>query len=144
MAEQIVVGTDGSEPAERAVREAIDIAVRDGARLHIVTAYPDPAMVLRERIASGATRMDVNLRDVADSVVARNERDAEERGVEVVTHTRESNPAEAILDVASEQNADLIVVGSRGLSGIQRFLLGSVSQKVSEHASCNVMIVRAE
>jgi nucleotide-binding universal stress UspA family protein len=112
MAQTIVVGTDGSEPAERAVREAIDIAARDGARLHIVTAYPDPAMVLRERITSGATRMDVNLRDVADSVVARHERDAEERGVQVVTHARESNPAEAILEVANEQNADLIVVGT--------------------------------
>ena len=144
MARSIVVGTDGSEPAERAVREAIDIAARDGARLLIVTAFPDPTMMLRERIASGATPVDVNLRDVAESVVARHVRAARERGVEVETHASEGDPAVAILDAASEHGADLIVVGNRGLSGIRRFLLGSVSQKVSEHASCNVMIVRAD
>jgi nucleotide-binding universal stress UspA family protein len=143
MARSIVVGTDGSEPAERAVREAIDIAARDGAHLHIVTAFPDPAM-FRERIASGATPVSVNLRDVAESVVARHVREAGEKGVEVETHAREGDPAESILDTASDLQADLIVVGNRGLSGIRRFLLGSVSQKVSEHASCNVMIVRAD
>jgi nucleotide-binding universal stress UspA family protein len=141
MARSIVVGTDGSESAARAVREAIDIAVRDGARLHVVTAYPDPAM-FRERIASGATRVDVDLRDVAEGVGARVAREAEERSVDVNTHAREGDPAEVILDVAKEQDADLIVVGSRGLSGVRRFLLGSVSAKVSEHAPCSVMIVR--
>lgn len=143
MAQTIVVGTDGSGPAERAVREAIDIAARDGAKLHIVTAFPDPAM-FQERIATGATPVDVNLRDVAESVVMRHVQEADAKGVEVETHAREGNPAEAILDTANEVKADLIVVGNRGLSGIKRFLLGSVSQKVSEHAHCNVMIVRPD
>ena len=62
----------------------------------------------------------------------------------MTSHAHEGDPAEAILDTASEQNADLVVVGDRGLSGVQRFLLGSVSRKVSEHAACNVMIVRAD
>jgi nucleotide-binding universal stress UspA family protein len=143
MAQSIVVGTDGSDPAGRAVQEAIDIAARDGAQLHIVTAFPDPAM-FRERIASGATPVDVNLRDLAESVAMRQVREADEKGVKVETHAREGDPAEAILETANEVNADLIVVGNRGLSGIKRFLLGSVSHKVSEHASCNVMIVRAD
>jgi nucleotide-binding universal stress UspA family protein len=143
MAKTIVVGTDGSEPAERAVREAIGIAARDGAQLHIVTAFHDAAM-FRERIASSAKTAHINLREVGDSVAGRALRQAEEAGVKATTHAHEGDPAEAILDTAMEQNADLIVVGNRGLSGIQRFLLGSVSQKVSEHASCNVMIVRAD
>ena len=143
MAQTIVVGTDGSEPAERAVREAIGIATRDGAQLHIVTAFHDPAM-LRERIASGASTVNINLQEVGDNVAARAVREAEAAGVKVTSSSHEGDPAEAILDTASEQNADLIVVGNRGLSGIQRFLLGSVSQKVSEHAACNVMIVRAD
>lgn len=49
-----------------------------------------------------------------------------------------------ILDVAQEQNADLIVVGARGLTGFERFLLGSVSSKLSHHAPCSVMIVRED
>ena len=143
MAQTIVVGTDGSEPAEQAVREAIRIAARDGAQLHIVTSFHDPAM-FRERLASGAATSSINLREVGDSVTARAVRAAEAEGVEVRSHAHEGDPAETILNIASEQNADLIVVGSRGLSGIRRFLLGSVSQKVSEHATCNVMIVRTD
>jgi nucleotide-binding universal stress UspA family protein len=143
MAQTIVVGTDGSDPAERAVREAIRIAARDGAQLHVVTAFHDQAMY-RERIASGATTVNINLQDVGDNVAARAVREAEAAGVKVTSHVHEGDPAEAILDTASEQNADLIVVGDRGLSGVQRFLLGSVSQKVSEHAACNVMIVRTD
>ena len=67
MSQTIVVGTDGSEPAERAVREAIGIAARDGAELHVVTAFHDPAM-FRERIASGATTVNINLQEVGDNV----------------------------------------------------------------------------
>lgn len=141
MAESIVVGTDGSEHAERALDEAVAIALRDGAALHIVTAFPDPA-IMREKITSGASAHSVNLSEVADAVLARAAEHAQERGVAAETHSRETDPAEAILEVASAQNADLIVVGSRGLSGFQRFLLGSVSAKVSEHAQCSVMIVR--
>jgi nucleotide-binding universal stress UspA family protein len=143
MPRSIVVATDGSEPAESAVREAIRIAAGEGARLHVVTAYPDPHM-FRERIASGATEVPVKLRGVAESVLARAAREAEDAGVEVETHAREGDPAEAIIDLANEQQADLIVVGNRGLTGIRRFLLGSVSSKVSEHASSSVMIVRPD
>lgn len=64
--------------------------------------------------------------------------------MEVETHARQGQPAEVIIDIANQEQADLIVVGSRGLTGIQRFLLGSVSSRVSEHAHCSVMIVRAD
>jgi nucleotide-binding universal stress UspA family protein len=141
MPRSIVVGTDGSSQAERALEEAIAIAARDDAQLHIVTAFPDPALI-RERITSGATAASVNLSQVADSVLNRANERAEAKGVHAETHASESEPAEAILQLASEVSADLIVVGSRGLSGIQRFLMGSVSSKVSEHATCSVMIVR--
>jgi nucleotide-binding universal stress UspA family protein len=141
VARSIVVGTDGSDIAGRALDEAIGIAQRDNAALHIVTTFSDPAMI-RERISSGATSVAVNLSEVADSVLARAAARAAEKGVHAETHASEADPAEAILDVASRVEADLIVVGSRGLSAVQRFLLGSVSTKVAEHAQCNVMIVR--
>ena len=63
-------------------------------------------------------------------------------GVDVETHAREGDPADAILDVAEEENADLIVVGNKGMTGAKRFLLGSVPNKVSHHAPCSVMIIR--
>ena len=143
-ARSIVVGTDGSKPADEAVRQATDMASREGARLHLVTAYPDP-QILRERTTGtgGGAYTIVDLREVAESLVQRAARDALSKGVEVETHVREGQPAEVIIDVANQEQADLIVVGSRGLTGIKRYLLGSVSSKVSEHAPCSVMIVRA-
>jgi nucleotide-binding universal stress UspA family protein len=137
----IVVGTDGSPEADHAVEEAIAIAARDGAALHVVTVFPDPALI-RERITSGAAATSVNLSQVADSVLNRAVEHARTHGVEVEPHSSEGDAAEAILNLAGEVNADLIVVGSRGLSGVRRFLLGGVSTKVSQHASCSVLIVR--
>ena len=117
MPRSIVVGTDGSAPADEAVRQATDLAGHEGARLHLVTAYPDP-QVLRERMTGGAHAETVDLRTVADAVLKRAAADALAKGVEVETHVREGDPAEVIIDVANEQHADLIVVGSRGLTGI--------------------------
>ncbi len=139
--QSIVVGTDGSPSAEAAVRRATDVARWSGALLHLVTAYPD-IVSYRERIGSSAKRDPIDLGEVAESVLARTAGEVTPQGVEVETHGREGDPAKVILDVAQEQNADLIVVGARGLTGFERFLLGSVSSKLSHHAPCSVMIVR--
>lgn len=141
--ESIVVGTDGSPSAEAAVRRAVEVARGSGALVHLVTAYPDVPSY-RERIASTAKRDPIDLREVAESVLARAAGELGSRGVEVETHAREGEPASVIMEVAQEQNADLIVVGARGLTGFERFLLGSVSSKLSHHAPCSVMIVRED
>jgi nucleotide-binding universal stress UspA family protein len=143
--ERIVVGTDGSDTAAEAVRQAIELAKATGARLDIVSAFqPVPQQRLREEQAElpgdvahavGPTEdVDVTLEDAAG--LARRE------GLEVQTYAREGDPADAILDVAEEQKADLIVVGNKGMTGAKRFLLGSVPNKVSHHAPCGVYIVR--
>ena len=139
----IVVGTDGSPSADAAVRRAIAVAKGSGDGLHIVTAFPD-APAYRERIASTARREPIDLLDVAESVLARSARQAEAEGIDFETHARQGEPAQTIIEVAQEQGADLIVVGARGLTGLERFLLGSVSAKLSHHAPCTVMIVRDE
>ena len=64
------------------------------------------------------------------------------KGVEVESYARKGDAAEALLDVADECRADLIIVGNKGMTGAKRFLLGSVPDKVSHHASCSVLIVR--
>ena len=66
----------------------------------------------------------------------------EEAGVPVDSEARQGDPADAILDVAEERNAGLIVVGNKGMTGAKRFLLGSVPNKVSHHAPSSVMIIR--
>jgi nucleotide-binding universal stress UspA family protein len=141
----MVVGTDGSETAGEAVRQATELAVRLGAVVHLVSAYePVPERRLQEerRHVPGDLQWMVHARaDVAATL----ERAAEElakAGVEVKVHAREGDPADAILDVAEEQGADLILVGNKGMTGAKRFLLGSVPNKISHHAPCSVMIIR--
>ena len=109
--------------------------------MHLVTAYPD-APAYTERISSSAKRDPINLGEVAEGVLARAARELASEGVKAETYAQEGDPANVIIEVAREQDADLIIVGARGLTALQRFLLGSVSSKLSHHAPCSVMIVR--
>jgi nucleotide-binding universal stress UspA family protein len=141
----IVVGTDGSETARKAVREAVELAKQLGASLDIVSAYePVSNQRLREEARQVPADLEwmVNPREDVEDTLRGAEGEIEGSGVEVETFAREGDPADAILDVAEERNADLIVVGNKGMTGAKRFLLGSVPNKVSHHAPCSVMIVR--
>jgi nucleotide-binding universal stress UspA family protein len=141
----IVVGTDGSETASEAVRQATELARSVEAKVHLVSAYePVPAGRLRDERQQVPDDMQwmINPREDVDSTLKDAAKGIEETGLEVQTYAREGDPADAILDVAEEQNADLIVVGNKGMTGAKRFLLGSVPNKVSHHAPCSVMIIR--
>jgi nucleotide-binding universal stress UspA family protein len=138
--ETIVVGTDGSPTAERAVEQAAELAKPLGARVHIVTAYEPTGA----KVAGGggvAERM-VGPDLTADSVLERAIGLLRVHGVEVDTYARKGDPAEALLEVADEVGADLILVGNKGMRGAKRFLLGSVPNKIAHHAPCGVLIVR--
>ena len=139
----IVVGTDGSSRAAVAVREAVDLARSEGAKLHLVAAFSSQERHW-ESIQGSAKVETVDLRSVAESVLMRAAREIEEQGVEVEWGAREGDPAEAILEAAAEVEADLIVVGNKGMSGARRFMLGGVPNKVSHHAACSVLVVHTD
>lgn len=145
MFKSIVVGTDGSESAAEATREAIDLAEAVGATLEIVSAYePVPTQRLSEvrREAPEDVQWAINPRGEVDAMLETAAARAREAGVPVNVYPRQGDPADAILDVAEETEADLIVVGNKGMTGAKRFLLGSVPNKVSHHAPCSVLIIR--
>jgi nucleotide-binding universal stress UspA family protein len=141
----IVVGTDGSDTAKEAVRQATELSKAMGAKLLLVSAY-EPVSESRLRQERQEVPDDVqwmvNPREDVQAVLDVAAEEAKGKGVDVDTFAREGDPADAILDVAEENNADLVVVGNKGMTGARRFLLGSVPNKVSHHAPCNVMIVR--
>jgi len=142
MISSLVVGTDGSETAREAVRQAGELAEKLGSSVHLVSAFePVPEGRLRDEARDVPPDMQWMVNQKED-VNATLEEAAEKLPVAAQTHAREGDPADAILDVAEEQNADLIVVGNKGMSGAKRFLLGSVPNKVSHHAHCSVMIIR--
>jgi len=142
----IVVGTDGSETAHEAVRQAIELARLAQGALEIVSAYePVSAQRLREESTKAPRDLQwsINPREDVDATLARAAEEAREAGVPTVrTFARQGDPADSILDVAEEQGSDLIIVGNKGMTGAKRFLLGSVPNKVSHHAPCSVLIIR--
>jgi nucleotide-binding universal stress UspA family protein len=143
--DSIVVGTDGSDTAREAVRQAVALAARLGARLQVVSAYePVPAGRLREEAQQVPADLQwmINPREDVDATLREAADVAHAGGVDAETHARQGDPADAILDVAEEQGADLIVVGNKGMTGARRFLLGSVPNRVSHHAPCSVLIIR--
>ena len=142
---RIVVGTDGSESAAEAVRQAVELAGLTGARLDVVSAYePVPNRRVESEVAQapGDVAHEFGPREEAtfalDSAVGA----ATAAGIEVTPHAMDGDPADAILDVAEKVGADLIVVGNKGMTGARRFLLGLVPNKVSHHSPCSVIIAK--
>jgi len=141
---RVVVGTDGSETAAVAVRHAAGLAAAFGGELVVVTAFRPQSQTDRPRDAE----VPDDLRwAITDSAVAeehaRNAASiARDAGLEKVrVRSERGDPADALVSVADDTGADLIVVGSRGMTSASRFILGSVPNKVSHHAPCDVMIV---
>ncbi len=139
MITSIVVGTDGSETASEAVRHAGELARSIGCRVHIVSAYQPVSGAHLSGQGSGAVSPDFEVEALLQKAAGI----MHTRGVDCECYARKSgDPADAVLRVAEEQGADLIIVGSKGMQGGKRFLLGSVPDKISHHAPCSVMIIR--
>ncbi|CAA9460412.1 MAG: Universal stress protein family [uncultured Rubrobacteraceae bacterium] len=139
---KILLATDGSEDAAVATLAAIDIANRSGSELHVVHAFefvpPREYISVALRVHSPFTSQRHGrhlLEEQAELIV--------EAGGEIAeTHLCIGSPVDQILCVAEELDAGLIVMGSRGLGGVKRILMGSVSEGVIHHARCPVLVVR--
>lgn len=140
----IVVGTDGSATAELAVRHAGRLAADNEARLVIVTAYEPRGdeLVRREGQAPEDIRWALTDRVQAEERALHGKKLTDELALSgVVTQAIEGSPADVLLNAAVDFDADVIVVGSKGLTSAARFVLGSVASAVSHHAPCDVLIV---
>lgn len=141
MYQRIVVGTDGSNLSSAAVEHAAALAALAGASLHLVQGCGSPVMMSSMYAAvpphgvdpeSIAAANRAELQPLADELAT--------RGLDVSLHVVASSGPDALCDVAEQIDADLIVVGSRGMTGARR-LLGSVPNSVAHHANCSVLIV---
>ncbi len=143
----IVVGIDGSLHGQSALEAAIALAAAFGSTLHVVAA---DGPLIGEEVRSARASLPPELRDVFDAHAGAHlhldEAVVEARlaGVSVESHDVRSHPTDALLDVADDVDADLIVVGSRGRSFTKRHLLGSVSTRLAQHTHRSVLIVHSE
>lgn len=131
----IVVAMDFSASAARALEVAIALAKPFGARIHLVHSmhFPTPVAMTGEWWATLRARATTGLNECLDQLDA--------AGVEAETHLSNEYPVDAIVSLAEELPADLIVMGSRGLSGLPHVLLGSVAERTLRLAPCAVVTV---
>jgi nucleotide-binding universal stress UspA family protein len=143
MYRRIVVGTDGSATAEQAVAQAATLAALAGAELHVVTAVSNlPAVVAPEMMAVVGTQWSQAGNQLAEEALRRAGEVAAGAGVpSTTTHVLSGEPADCLLQAVDDVDADLLVVGNKGMQGAKRFLLGSVPNRCAHHATCSVLIV---
>ena len=142
MFKSIVVGTDGSETADIALRRAIELASLTGGKLHAVSAYePSPARVGGNKPVAEAAEWSVGSDFKVEAVLQRAEEEANAGSIDFEVHAPKGDPADSLIAAAKDHDADLIVLGSRGMRGARR-VLGSVPNKVSHHAPCDVLIAQ--
>jgi nucleotide-binding universal stress UspA family protein len=139
MFETVVVGADGSPTAGKAFQYALELVKVSGGTLHIVLAYKRSATGtggLPDEFIDGVdagSRASSMLDDLASRARA--------VGVKAATHALNEDPAEGIVEVATQEEADLIVVGNKGMQGVRR-VLGSVPNAVAHKAPCSILIVQ--
>ncbi len=142
MFQRILLATDGSPHAERALEYASDLALRDEAQVIVVHAFPSlPAAGARgdHELEESIEKRIVPARQLAEQAAE----ELREAGVDVVVEVLEGPPADAILRVADVRQCDLIVMGSRGRGKLASLVLGSVSHDVLARAKVPVLVVSA-
>ena len=138
MIKKILVPVDGSEYAKRAIDYACDIARKFKSELILIYVVPPPILFGGE-----AGIVDFKpLEDAGKNILNSSKQIAKDRGIKPIGRFEIGQAADKIIQIANDEKFDLIIIGSRGLSAVKSFLLGSVSDKVSHHAPCPVLIVR--
>lgn len=142
MYERVLLPTDGSETADRAVDQAIDIANKYDAALHALYVVDETEPVLNVR---GSDESFDRLEDEGEGVVDDVTERARRASVSSVAGSvQQGEPAETILEYVDSNGIDLVVMGTHGRSGLDRHLLGSVAEKVVRHAAASVLTVRKD
>ena len=139
----IVIATDGSENTQRAISYGIEIAKLSGATVHALYVVNTPSTISENWTAGKETIYEI-MRNDGEKVVSKVKKIGEASGVEVKEVVLDGHPSNEIIDFAENNNIDLIVMGTLGKTGLERFLIGSVAEKVVRGSKVPVMVVRGE
>ena len=137
---KILVAHDGSKISNKALKMAVEIALRFEAELYVLSVVPE--LYLTELTDFDRQRIVKALTEETHKTMDKVRRSLASHSVEHKTLVRQGDPAEVILDTAKKMKINLIVTGSHGRHGATKFFLGSVSSKVLEHSHCPVLVVK--
>ncbi|MEW6115979.1 MAG: universal stress protein [Nitrospirota bacterium] len=138
--QKILVAHDGSKSSDKALKKAIEIAVGLNGSLTVLAVVPE--LYLTELPEADRGRIFESLSEETREAMEKIRKSLSGKSIEVKTLIRQGDPAEKILETAQKMKVDLIVTGSHGRHGAKKFLLGSVSTKVVDHAKCSVLVVK--
>ncbi|MFB6160685.1 MAG: universal stress protein [Haloferacaceae archaeon] len=139
MYDEILVPTDGSDAARHALRQAIDLATQYDARLHALYVKDTSAYTSLEGAGGSVLAA---METEGERAVSEVEDAATDAGVDVVTAVVEGAPHRAIVDYVEDNDVDLVVMGTHGRHGIERYVLGSVTERVVRSSPAPVLTVR--
>lgn len=137
---KILVGHDGSEQADKALHRAVDTAMMTKASVVVLSVVPDLCMM--EIGVDDCKKMYEIMTEEAKKRLNVLKGELSKKGVSMETEVKFGNAADTIISASKEEGVDMIVVGSHGRHGAKKYLLGSVSSKVVEHAACDVLVVK--
>jgi nucleotide-binding universal stress UspA family protein len=142
---RILLAIDDSKFSEAAIEAVIEQARPHGTEVRVLHVLESPPLLVAREMGGHDPALETaweSERQRAKAVVAKAAELLRARGLKVAAAVEDGDPKSKILDVAEEWHADLIVLGSHGRKGLNRFLMGSISDAVARHASCSVEIVR--
>jgi nucleotide-binding universal stress UspA family protein len=144
---KMLIAMDGSEFSQAALNSVISRPWNAGTEVKVLNVVEPPAVLIGHEMAAYDPEFETvwkALREQAKDLVEKAAQKLRGAGFQVSTELVEGEPKSLIIDVANEWQADMIVVGSHGWSGLSRFLMGSVSEAVVRHAHCSVEIIRKQ
>ncbi|MGI5991087.1 MAG: universal stress protein [Methanosarcina sp.] len=139
----IVIATDGSENSQRAISCGIGIAKLSGAIVHALYVVDTPSIISETWTAGKEMVHELIIRE-GKKVLSKVKKIIEDSGVEVKEVLLEGYPSEEIINFAENNNMDLIIMGTLGKTGLERFLVGSVAENVIRNSKVPVMVIRNE
>ena len=139
---KILVAVDFSETSNRALDAAVDLAKQFGARLEIVHAFTSPVPAMYPYDVGLPDTLLRDARNAAKEMLKAESEKVESAGLSVRTHMTETPAASSIARVAAEIEADLLVIGTRGHSGLKHILMGSVAEHAVRDSPCSVLVVK--
>jgi nucleotide-binding universal stress UspA family protein len=139
---RILVATDGSENAEKAASYGINIAKITGAEVHALYVISTQNAVTPRTVTGWGEAVEEYLENKGKVAIEKVKKMGKDAGVKIEPVFLRGIPADKVLEYAEENNIDLIVMGTQGLTGIKKFLIGSVAENVVRHSKIPVMVIR--
>lgn len=144
MIKHILFPNDGSENSQKALQYVKEIALKFGSKVTVATIYESPLLNGIEIVPYTFSELEKSIREIAEDILEKAQKEINEAGIPCDTRLEQGDPGKLIVELAENNDYDLIIMGSRGLGTVKSFLLGSVSNYVLHHTNCPVMLIKGD